>query len=260
MKKFIKWFFITLIVLIVVAVVGVHFFLDDIVKRGVVTIGPRITKTEIKLDSVSLSLLTGSGKLGGLIVGNPEGYKSPSAIQVGRTAMSVEPKSILSDKIVISSINVIEPEVTLETDLRENNLGKILSNLEETTGGSNSDSAQPKDPAAQTRKKLEVDDFVISGGKLHVVVTTLGNRTASVKLPEIHLKDLGKGPEGITPAELTKRVIQELEKAAISASSTAIADLSKGGVYMSQEFGKTGSSNGLDKAAKGLSDLFKKKQ
>jgi uncharacterized protein involved in outer membrane biogenesis len=258
MKKFIKWFFIILIVLIVVAAVGVHFFLDDIVKRGVVTIGPRITKTEVKLGSVSLSLLTGSGKLGGLLVGNPEGYKSPSAIQVSRTSVAIEPKSILTDKIVISSINVIEPEVTLETDLRENNLSKILSNLEETTGGNNSESAQPKDPAAQTKKKLQVDDFVISGGKLHVVVTALGNRTASVKLPEIHLKDLGKGPDGITPAELTKRVIEELEKAAVTAASTAIADLSKGGVYMSQDFGKAG-SNSLEKTAKGLGDLFKKK-
>jgi uncharacterized protein involved in outer membrane biogenesis len=260
MKKIIKWFLILVIILVLAAVVGVHFFLDDAVKRGVVTIGPRLTKTEIKLDSVSLSLLNGSGKLSGLVVGNPEGYKSASAIQVGRTSIALEPKSILTDKIVISTINVIEPEVTLETDLRANNLSKILANLEETTGGSsNPESTQPKDPAAQSKKKLQVNDFLISGGKLHVVVTSMGSRTASVKLPEIHLKDLGTGPDGITPAELTKRVIQELEKAAVNAATAAIADLSKGGVYMSQDFGKAGSNN-LDKAAKGIGDLFKKKQ
>lgn len=258
MKKLIKWFFILVLVLVVAAVVGIHFFLDDAVKRGVVTVGPRLTKTDIKLQSVSLSLLTGSCKLSGLVVGNPEGYKSPSAIQVGRTSVALEPKSLLSDKIVISTINVIDPEVTLETDLHANNLSKILANLEETTGGSNSESAQPKDPAAQTKKKLQVDDFLISGGKLHVTVTSFGGRTASVKLPEIHIKDLGKGPDGITPAELTKRAIQELEKAAVSAATTAIADLSKGGVYMSQDFGK-GTTNTLDKAAKSIGDLFKKK-
>lgn len=258
MKKIIKWFFILLLLLVVVAVVGVHFFLDDAVRKGVVTIGPRITKTDIKLSSVSLSLLNGSGKLNDLVVGNPEGYKSASAIQVGRTAIGVEPKSLLSDKIVISTINVINPEVTLETDLRANNLSKILANVEEATGGSSSESAQPKDPAAQTKKKLQVDDFLITGGKVHVIVTSLGSRTASVKLPEIHLKDLGKGPDGITPAELTKLAIQELEKAAVAAASSAIADLSKGGVYMTQEFGKSG-SNAIEKTTKSIGDIFKKK-
>ena len=41
--------------------------------------------------------------------------------------------------------------------------------------------------------------------------------------------------------------------------STAIADLSKGAVYMTKEAGTT-ASNAVDKATKNLGDLFKKKQ
>jgi len=56
------------VVLIVLAALAVHFFLDDAVKRGVETIGPKITKVDVKLDGVSISLLSGSGKIKGLLV------------------------------------------------------------------------------------------------------------------------------------------------------------------------------------------------
>ena len=69
----------------------------------------------------------------------------------------------------------------------------------------------------------------------------------SVTLPTLYL--VNEGPPGL------ERAMTELCRQA----STAIADLSKGGVYMSQDFGKAG-SNSLEKTAKGLGDLFKKKQ
>src|SRR5690242_13773529 len=117
MKKIITRVVIVLLVLIVVAALAVHFFLDGAIKRGVETFGPKLTKVDVKLDTVSLSILSGSGKVKGLFVGNPEGFKSPSAIQVGTASLALQPSSILSDKVVIHSINVQGPEITFETDL-----------------------------------------------------------------------------------------------------------------------------------------------
>ena len=262
MKKILVRLFFVFVILIILGVVAVHLFLDDAVKRGIVTIGPKLTKVDIKLESVSLSLLSGSGKLSGLVVGNPEGFKTPSAIAVGSTAISVDPKSLLSDKIVVRTINLQAPEVTFETDLKANNLGKILSNLEETTGGGQKEPAQPApSPPAEpgAAKKLQVDDFVISGAKLHVSVSSFGGQSATVKLPEIHLKDLGKGPEGITAGELTKLVLRKLEEVAVQQAAPAIADLSKGAVFMGQDL-KAAATNNVEKATKGIGDLFKSKK
>jgi len=256
MKKIIVRLFMALIVLALLAVVAVHFFLDSAIKRAVETIGPDLTKVQVKLDTVNLMLLSGSGKIRGLVIGNPEGYKSPSAISVGTVSIGVQPASLLGDKIIVESINMQAPEVTFETDLRQNNLGKILSNLEETTGGGKTPT-QPKEPG--TSKKLQVDDFVISGGKIRVVVSTFAGKTATASLPEIHLKDLGKGPEGITAAELARQVLQALEKGAAQAAAGAIADLSKGALYLSNEPGKI-ATNSVDKVTRGIGDLFKKKQ
>src|SRR5215468_317578 len=131
MKKII----LVLVLLIILGAVGVHFFLDSAIKKGVETFGPQITKVSVKLDSVSLSLLSGSGKIKGLIVGNPEGFKSPSAIQVGNASLALQPGSVLGDKVIIKSIAVHAPEITFETDLKQNNLSKIVANLQATTGG-----------------------------------------------------------------------------------------------------------------------------
>src|SRR5213592_4499855 len=66
MKKLIIRGVVVLLVLLVLAVVVSIYFLGSIVKKGVETVGPQITRTEIKLDSATLSLLSGSGKLKGL--------------------------------------------------------------------------------------------------------------------------------------------------------------------------------------------------
>jgi uncharacterized protein involved in outer membrane biogenesis len=255
MKKLLVRFLIAFLVLVVLGVIAIGLFLDTAVKRGVETVGPMLTKVEVKLDSVSLSLLSGSGKLKGLFVGNPSGYKSPSAIQVGTASLALRPSSILSPKIVIRSINVRAPEITFETDLKGNNLSKILANLESAAGGGNSTNTVADSKAA---RKLQVDDFLITGGKIHVSVTVLGGQSATVPLPEIHLTALGQGPDGITVAELTKVVLEAIEKEALQASTSAIADLSKEAAGLTKGLG-TGATGAVDKVTNGLGGLLKKK-
>ena len=91
MKKLFLGVIIVLVVLIVVVVMGVGLFLDSIVKKGMETVGPKITQVSIKVDAVNLSLLNGSARVKGLVVGNPEGYKTPQAISVGSAAVGVNP-------------------------------------------------------------------------------------------------------------------------------------------------------------------------
>src|SRR5271169_6599360 len=103
MKKLALRLGLAVLVLLILAILVIGLFLDAAVRRGIITVGPMLTKVDIQLKSVSLSLLSGSGTLKGLVVGNPEGYKSPSSIQVGSATLALQPMSILADKIVIKS-------------------------------------------------------------------------------------------------------------------------------------------------------------
>jgi hypothetical protein len=255
MKKLLIRLSIALLVLMILGVITLCLCIDGAVKRGIETVGPRLTQTEVKLDSVSLSLLSGRGRLKGLLVGNPTGYKTPSAIQVGNAELTLQPGSIFSSKAIIKSVSVQAPEVTFETDLKGNNLSKILANLQAATGGGGAPSEKTESKAG---KKLQVDDFLITGGQVHVSVSVLGHgRSATVALPEIHLSGLGQGPEGITAAELTKLVIQAIEKEALQVSSSALLQLAKDPSGLIK--GLDNATGAVDKVTKGIGGLLKKK-
>src|ERR1035438_9063099 len=66
---------------------------------------------------------------------------------------------------------------------KKNNLNKILSNMQEATGGGENAPTKPKEPSqpqeAKPARKLQVDEFIITGGKIHISVTGLVPGTAA---------------------------------------------------------------------------------
>jgi uncharacterized protein involved in outer membrane biogenesis len=244
MKKAVR-IFLGLVLLLVVLVVVAMLFIGTIVKTGVEKVGPRVTKVPVTLDGARLSIFNGSGELKGFVIGNPEGYKTTEAIKVGTVSISLVPRSVLQEKKHIRSIKVEGPEITYETDLKGSNLGKILDNV----GGSAKQDEQAGTKKEQTTKtKLQVDDFVITGGKVHATAPMVGSYT--VPLPEIHLTKLGEGPDGITPAELSKKVLSAVLDAttkAVAANAGKIPDA-----------GKALGTGAIDQLKKAGSDVLKK--
>jgi uncharacterized protein involved in outer membrane biogenesis len=207
----------------------------------------------VKLDSASLSILSGHGELKGFLVGNPEGFNSPSAVRAGSVAVGVQPGSVFSDKVVVRSVKVVAPEITFEGTLAGNNLSKILANIR---------GAEEKDKQATTKqeqsssKKLQVDDFLVTGGKIRLTTSLLGGQSATLTLPEIHLTNLGQGKDGITAAELSERVFRVIVEETIkqvgqSSIGKSISD------FKEKIPGTT--TQQVDKVKRGLEDLLKKK-
>ena len=240
MKKKIVRILVVLAVLVVGLLVVVYCSLNSVVKKGVETVGPLATKAPVNLSGVSLSPFSGKGVLKGLVIGNPAGFKSESAIRVGSASLVVEPSSLLSDKIIVRSVRVEGPEITFEGGLSGSNLSAILANIEAFAA---LDKAATKD---KKPKKLQVDEFIITGGKINLSLTLLGGKSATVPLPDIHLTGLGQSAEGITPAEAASLVF----KAVFDKTTTAVTGAAGG-------LGK-GVTDGASKALKGLGDLFKK--
>ena len=261
-RRLLIWTAIGLVVFVLLVALVIGLFLDSAVKRGVETVGPMLTKVPVKVDSVSLGVLSGSGRIKGLEVGNPQGFKAPLAISVGSARLELVPSSLLADKVVIRLIDIQAPEITFETDFKGNNLKKIRSNIEEAMGSNNQQPAKtttnaPAGNAAAQGKKLEVDEVVISGAKFHLAVTALGGEAAMVSVPDIRFTDLGKGPEGITAAELADKILGKLESAGLEALSGSSGDLKKAAQSFGKELGKS-MTNSADGISKSLGDLLKK--
>ena len=223
-KKILVGLGVGVVVVIVFGVIVVGFFLGNVVKLGMETIGPKVTQTTLTVSSVHIGILTGSAGVNDLVLGNPDGYKSTNAISVGKTAVSVSPFSVLSDKIVIKSVEVRSPEINFEGNpLGANNLKKIMDNVNAFTGGAAAAPATNAPAEAGTKKpakKLEVDDFLITGATVHF-------NGATLPLPDIHLTDLGKGPDGITAGDLIKKVMGEITTGTLKAVAGSLGDAGK---------------------------------
>jgi len=256
MKKWLVRIVVVLVVLLIAGIVALSLFLDQIVKHGVETVGPELTKVSIKVDSVGLSVLSGSGKIKGLEVGNPEGYKSPVAMKLGSAAVSVSPGSLMSDKIVIKSLRIEAPEINIEGSPTKNNLTKILDNVMAATGGSTS-APPPGTTESGASKKLQVDEFILAGAKVNYTLPGLGT-TVRLVVPDIKFNDLGTGPEGITAGELTKRVMSELTGELGPLLTEAISNAGKDALGKSTESVNKAVGE-ASKTVKGVTDLFKKK-
>lgn len=253
MKRRLLQGILLLILVGVLAVVIAGAFLGSIVRKGVETAGPRIVKVPVRLDAASLALFSGSGELRGFLVGNPDGFKSASAFQVKAVNVAVEPRSVLSHKVVVRSVRVEAPEITFEGGLQGNNLSKLLDNIRGTNNASTGTSA----PAESGGRVFQLDDLVLTGGQIHLILPLVAGQSATVPLPEIHLAGLGQGPEGITPAELSEKILQAVLDSSTKAAASQLGALGKGMSNAAQQLGN-GASQGLDKVTKGIGGLFKK--
>ncbi len=260
MRKIVLGILVGVLLLAGLAALILGMFLDRAAQAGIQTIGSRLAQVSVEVRHVNLRPLSGSGRIEGLVVRNPAGFKTPAAIQVGAASLALRPGSLLADKLVVRSIHIQSPEVTFETDFKGNNLSRILSNLKSTGGAGEAGGADTSAPPRAGRK-LQVDEFIISGAKLNVSVTPMGGQAITVPLPEIRLANLGQGPEGITPDQLAKKVMEAIEAEAIQASSGAIGDLTRNAADLGKELGKGLGKGGetVEKTAKGLGGLFKKK-
>ena len=251
-----KWVVRLVVALVLLGVVGIGlaiYFLGAIVKKGVEKAGPNITKTAVTLDSATLSIFSGSGQMKGFSVANPEGYTAPSAVKVGTMAMSVQPGSVFSDKIIVHSIRVVGPEITLEGTLAGNNLSKLLANIR---GTAEQDKQKPDTKGQPSTRKMQVDDFLITGGRVNLSTSMLGGQATTVSLPEIHLANLGQGPGGITASELSEKVFsavleETLKQVAQSSVGKKISELTKNM--------PGGGTQAVENVTGTLGNLFKKK-
>jgi uncharacterized protein involved in outer membrane biogenesis len=261
MKKILIRIVLLVVVLGVAAVVAIGLSLNGAIKKGVETFGPKFAKVDVKLDGVKLSIFSGSGSVKGLVIGNPEGYKTPEAMSVGLASVAVAPGSIFSDKIVVKSIRIEAPQVTFELGPGGNNLQRIQANLEETTGGAGE--TKPEVDSGPG-KKLQVDEVIVTGGKVTLGMAALGGKLIEAPLPEIKLNNLGQGAEGITGAELGRVILSKISEEAIKtygdkleeAGAEALRNLSQNATNAVQK----ATSDVLNKATKGLEGLLSPKK
>ena len=251
---------LALVVVVIVVLLGVWMFLGTVIRTGVQQVGSAVTKCDIKVEDVSVSLLRGKVSIRNLVVGNPEGFKTANAFTLGSVDVSMKPLSVLSDRIIIDEILVEAPELTYELALSKltSNLGQMQKNVEEFLA---SDSApeqkteEKKDEKAPEKekpgKKVQINHVRVSGGKIRLSATPAQGVALPIPLPTIDLNDIGKEKE-VSGLEATATVLKETLSSAVSVGSEGAKSLG-GGV---KEVLKSG-GEGVAGVVKGVKEFVK---
>ena len=196
-------------VIIIVVVVGVS-NIGPMIKKTVNTYGPEMTKTEVRLGDVGVSLLSAEAELKDFLLGNPKGFKSPQAMSVTSIHLNVDEKSLTKDTIIIDKIEVVAPEITYEKIRGTDNFQTIMNNVKKSIGADKTTEPPAQKGKKGEGKKLLIRNFILRDGKVNLAMAVLGEKRLSADLPDIHLKNVGQKKGGASPAEVFKEIFAAL--------------------------------------------------
>lgn len=228
MKKLIK-ILAGILVVIVLLAVGLLFWLDSAVLKGVNSAGPAALGVPVSLEDANIRPLLGKIALKGFHIGNPEGFKTDGLLDLGSIAIQVDLGSLKSDTIVVKKIAIDGLVLTYEKGLLDSNLGALIESL-----SSDEQEAEGKPPEEQkpghgkSGKKVVIEKLTLTNSKMNFSITgaaaLTGGGSIPLPLPDITLTDLGKEKEGgLTFVQAIRRILTEIA----GASGTAIAGSGK---------------------------------
>lgn len=240
MKKVLKiaaWFLVAVIVLLGA---GLYYF-DSILKDTVNKYGPEVTRTDVRLENVSTSLVNTSVVLENLDIGSPKGFSEPYVLTLGRIAVDVDRDSLFTDTIIINSIDISDVNVIYELVGKKSNLAVLSENISsyfQKTSPKASPKTAPKasEPAGKGEpgKKVVIRRLSVRNAEVGLAASiaslTDQKLSTTVRLPDLTLTNIGDNG-GMTYAEAAAYILNLISMNSVEAlSKTAL----KGVLYISE--------------------------
>jgi hypothetical protein len=223
-----------IIAVLVLAVVGgglywLYTSLDFVVKTAIERFGPDITGVAVQVAQVRISAADGKGTIRGFSLGNPPGFKSPRAVQVGEITVGVEPATLRGDVVVIREILVDSPQISYELGGGSNNLETIQRNIERYVKRAAGESGKEQGGAKPAGRRYVIGRVTLRNARVTMTNPLLKGGGITFDIPDIDLRDVGRRPNGVTAAEAAKTVTAALTAKIAQKLLTNVELLRRGG-------------------------------
>ncbi|MBQ7413765.1 MAG: hypothetical protein IJV07_05820 [Alphaproteobacteria bacterium] len=244
--RFVLKALILLFFILIVALIAAYYYLGSIVKEAVTRFVPPITGTSAVVEHVDLSLLKGNVEIRGLKIGNPKGYSENNIFELGKIKVVFQPKTVLSDKIIIDSIVISGTKVSAELKnlySLDSNIGAIKKNVESYLGNHSNKATAPAADKSKSKsdsspeKKVVVRDLLIE--KSEVSVGAAG-QTIGLLLPDIHQQGIGEGKQNKSIGDIIADILDSISIESVKAVAASAKDLAKQGVKQATDLVNTG--------------------
>jgi hypothetical protein len=239
MRRVLKVVVGLVVVLAVLAVIAL-FFLGPLVKTSVNTLGPKLLGVPVSVQHVAIQPLSGSLRLEGMMIGNPEGYSKDALFALKEVRVKIDIASLPgTGPIVIQELAITEPLVAYEVAGGKSNLEALTSKL------SKAEKTPAPQPAQQDKKaprKVIIDLLEFRDGQVSYRSKMTLGQAVPLPLPDLRLTAIGRDKGGIKAVDAVNKVLGELlnlvgtvvaqigtaaldtGKAAVEAGKQAVAD------------------------------------
>ena len=226
----------------IVAVVLVGLSLNALVKSGIETMAPQILGVPVTLEDVDIALLSGKNMRAGLtqlVINNPEGYETASAVSLPDIRVHVDRNSLLTETVIVEEMLIVAPAITFEWSLRGSNLSTIQENVKRNirSGGNGREKGEKHEEPEKTIhiKKVVVKDAIIN-------VSFIGGQSevTQLPLPDLELRDIGNPSGGTTFSQASAVIFDEIYGAIIKAVMKSGILLPQGVEQLGKSLGKMG--------------------
>lgn len=246
MKVFVR-FLVLIGVLGIIAVVFVSLSLNALVKGGIETMGPRILGVPVTLEDADVTLLSGTNMhagLTGLVVNNPEGYETASAVSLPEIRIKVDWNSLLTDTVIVEEVLIVKPAITFEWSLEGSNLGAIHENVKRNTGSGYDDDGQEKGEAPEETqefdKSVHIKKVTVKDAIINVSFVGGQNEVTRLPLPDLELRDIGNPSGGTTFSQASAVIFEQIYDAIDKAVMKPGILLPQGVEQLGKSIGKMG--------------------
>ncbi|MEC8467523.1 MAG: hypothetical protein VXY83_04115, partial [Pseudomonadota bacterium] len=143
-------------------------------------------------------------------------FEKDRALSFSEVEIQVEPKSLMSNKIVVNKIVVRAPEVFYEGNLKTNNFKEFKKYLEHQK--SRSEVSAPKSSKAErsvastsapSQQKVQIDYVLIEQAAMHALLKTpVAEREFNLQLPKVEIEGIGNQKEGVDVQQALQTILQ----------------------------------------------------
>lgn len=193
--------------------------IDRIVERVIETAGTEAAGVTVSVDGVKILVKEGAGSVSGLRIANPPGFKSNFAIDIRTVDLAIDIDSLTKDIIVVDSVQIDSANINYEQSASGSNLQAILDNL------SNGSSGEQGEGAGESGNSVKVIirrvNFVNANAILSIPAL---NKSRSIEIPEIRLRDIGTDTQGASASELAEMILRPIIENSLSAAVNATGD------------------------------------
>lgn len=211
-----KRIFTVLAVVFAVLIIGLivlSYTIDGIVKSNIESTGTEMLNTIVEVDNVGISIFDGAGTIDGITIHNPEGFSDNPAVKLQQISMKIDLSTLLSDTVVITDIQIKNPEVYFEQKASGNNLNTLKDNL---GGGST------------TTTNLVVDHLLVENGLVRLSSDIGGEETkAQAEFDRFELTGIGRQNSNTTDQTMRQILEPILAKAVQVAIREGLLELAK---------------------------------